>query len=366
MNDCTIKLSTKQIKHLKRIYLTETGKVARRAHIVLLRGQGITQEKIAQLCLCDRDSVSEALHRFKTQAYAGLYDQPKSGHPRTLSAEDEQWLLATLRQNPHEFGYFATVWSVQLLVQLLQEYRHKTISTTTVREVLRRNHWHFNRPKHVPPPVCPLPGDEKAEILRLLINPRHNEVLLFSDESDFEWLPYISGAWMPEGEQLQIPTPGKNQVLCCFGFFNPHNREFFYKLVRTRHNKTAKNFIAALHQLRAQYAGSIIHVVVDNASIHDPHTKLLKQFRAIYAGQVVIHFLPKRSPILNPIERFWRFLKQRICANWLYDSLDALVDSFRSFIWQYRERHVVYNFSLANLISIWKKHPTVEQNATAA
>ena len=39
MDDCTLKLTQKQIKRLKKMYTNETGKVARRAHIVLLRNQ---------------------------------------------------------------------------------------------------------------------------------------------------------------------------------------------------------------------------------------------------------------------------------------------------------------------------------------
>lgn len=348
------------------MYKSETGRVARRAHMVLLRSEGYTIEQIAQICLCDRDTVSEALHRFKKEAYQGLYDKDRPGHSRSLSEEDEQFLLTTLRQNPHDFGYFATVWTIGLMLELLQTYRGKSVGESVVRDVLKRHEWVFRRPKHVPPEVCPLPLEEKEEILRLLTNPGANEVLLFGDEADFEWLPYITGAWMPKGEQLEIPTPGKNKVVCCFGFFNPHNREFFYKLVHTRHNKTAKNFIAMLHQLRAQFPGCVIHIVVDNASIHDSHTKLLKQFRMTYGNQIVVHFLPKHSPILNPIERFWRFLKQRICANWLYESVNAMVESFRSFIWQYRENNIVYNFSLANIISIWKNHPAIDQFAVVA
>lgn len=365
MNDCNIKLSPKQIKHLKRIYTTESGRTARRAHIVLLKSKGYTQEKIAELCLCDRDTVSDALHRFKTKNYEGLYDKPQTGRECILNEEDVQWLLNALRQNPHEFGYYATVWSVPMMVQLLRDQRNKTVSSSTIRDVLKRHNWEFNRPKQIPPAVCPLREQEKNEIIRLMLHPEPNEVLLFGDESDFEWLPYITGAWMPKGEQLEIPTPGHNQVLCCFGFFCPNTQEFFYKLVRTRHNKTAKNFIGMLHQLRSRYTGKIIHIVIDNASIHDPHTRLLKQFRLTYGDQFVVHFLPKHSPILNPIERFWRFLKQRICGNWLYETLDSLIDSFRSFIWHYRQKDVVYNFSSSKLISIWKKHPTIEQMAQA-
>ncbi len=360
-NDCNIKLSPKQKKRLKRIYKSETGRVARRVHIVLLYSEGFTMEQIAQICMCDRHMVAEALQRFQKHAYQGLYDKERPGRLRALSKEDEEFILAVLRQNPHDFGYFATVWTISLIMELLKDYRGKTVGENAVRSMLDRIGWEFRRPKHIPPHVSPLPPEEKEEVLRLLTNPGPNEVLLFGDEADFEWLPYIIGAWMPKGEQLEIPTPGKNKVVCCFGFFNPHTKEFFYKLVHTRHNKTAKNFIAMLHQLRAQFPGCVIHIVVDNASIHDPHTKLLKQFRMTYGDQIVVHFLPKHSPILNPIERFWRFLKQRICANWLYDSVSALVESFRSFIWQYREHNVVYNFSLANIISIWKNHPVIEE-----
>lgn len=366
MSDCITKLTYKQIKRLKRMYTTEPAKVARRAHMVLLRNQGFTMEQIAEICLCNRETVSNALQSFKKHGYAGLYDKKHSGCPRSLNEQDEEYLLKALEQNPHEFGYFATVWTIQLMLEFLKDQRGKSVSKTVVKSVLARHNWHYNRPKHIPPTACPLEPAEKDCIMRLLTNPAPNEVLLFGDEADFEWLPYLAGAWMPQGRQLQIPTPGHNKVLCCFGFFNPHNCEFFYKLVRTRHKKTAQNFIAMLHQLRAQFPGKTLHLVVDNASIHDSRTKLLKAFRQTYGTQIIFHFLPKRSPILNPIERFWRFLKMRICANWLYDSLDSLADAFRSFVWHYREHKVIYNFSLANLISIWKKHPTTEQVQTAA
>ncbi len=328
MCDCNIRLTPKQIKRLKRIYTTEAGKVSRRAHIVLLRNKSFSLEEIGELCFCDRDTVSEALRRFKQKSYQGLFDKEHPGRNRKLSDEDVQFLLIALRQNPHDFGYFATVWSIALMVKLLKEYRQKSVSISMVRSVLEQNNWQFNRPKYIPPEVCPLEQEEKACIMRLLTNPKPEEVILFGDEADFEWLPYLKGAWMPKGEQLKIPTPGYNKVLCCFGFFNPHTKGFFYKLAYSRANKTAKNFIAMLHQIRAQFLGRIIHLVVDNASIHDRHTKLLKQFRQGYGRQIIIHFLPKRTPILNPIERFWRFLKVRICANYLYSTFVSLRNLF--------------------------------------
>lgn len=361
----SINLRPKQIKRLKEIYKKSPARVARRAHIVLLRNQKLTMEEIAKICFCDRDTVSDTISRFEKEAYNGLYDKDHPGRSCSLDQEDERFLLESLKKNPHDFGYFATNWTVPMMVSLLSDCRQKEVAESTVRSVLAKNNWHFGRPKHTTPTACPIERAEKDVILRLLTNPRPNEVVLFGDEADFEWLPYLSGAWMPKNEQLRVATPGKNQVLCCFGFFNPHNRDFFYKLVRSRSKKTAKNFIAMLHQLRSQFPEKIIHLVVDNASIHSAKTKILKTFCQSYQSQIVIHFLPKRSPILNPIERFWRFLKTRICANWLYSSLDDLIGAFRSFVWRYRESKIFYNFSLAKLISIWNNHPVVPEVAQA-
>jgi transposase InsO family protein len=135
-------------------------------------------------------------------------------------------------------------------------------------------------------------------------------------------------------------------------------------MVRTRSKKTAKNFIAALHQIRYSHRGKKIHIVVDNATIHSAKTKLLQKFRDDYRDQIVIHFLPKRSPILNSaLERFWGFSKLRVATNWFYQTQDDLEQAFRRFVWHYRQGNISYNFSLSKFVKIWEKHPTFEQIA---
>jgi transposase len=360
-NHFNIRLTEKQRKHLKKIYKTEKGRASERAHVVLLYMEDYSISEIATICLCDRNTVSAVLKRFEERRFEGLYDQERSGAPRTLNQEDEAYLFYCLRKSPIEFGYYTTVWTVSLMIYHLHKRRNKDISESALKDFLDNHSWRFKRPKHIPPDGEPLKEEEKREILRLLDNPNEDEIILFGDESEIELLPYISGAWMPEGEQLEIPTPGKNKILCIFGFFNPHTKEFIYKMVVSRKNKTAKNFIVILHQIRQLFRGKKIHIIIDNSSIHSEKTKLLKRFRELHAEEVIIHFLPKRAPILNPIERFWQFLKKRISCNWLYGSLDELKSAFRRFIWQYREGHIEYNFTLKKLIRIWEKYPTAAE-----
>lgn len=362
MSNFNIRLSRNQKKRLKTIYKKESGKPSQRAHMVLLDNQGYSIQEIAAICQCDRNTVSTQLKNFKEKRAKGLYDGCRRGAPKILEEEDEQYLIESLSKPPMEFGYFATVWTLAMMMDLLKKERNKKISQSGLKEVLRKRNWKWNRPKQIPPSAEPIKEEEKQEILRLLKNPGEDEVILFQDEMDLELLPRITGAWMPVGKQLEIPTPGKNQITCIFGFFNPHNKDFFYKMVRTRSQKTAKNFIAALHQIRHLHPGKKIHIVVDNAIIHSLKTKLLKRFREVYAEQVVIHFLPKRCPILNSaIERFWSFCKLRVATNWFYETQDNLEKGFRRFIWHYRRGEVVYNFDIQKLIRIWEKHPTLEE-----
>ena len=353
-----IRLARKQIKLLKKIYKTEKGKASERAHMVLLYHQGHNIKGIAEICLCDRNTVSKALQVFQDESFQGLYDKKRSGCPKKLSKEEEEYLFAAIKQNPKEKGYFTNVWTIDMMLHLLRTQKNKILSASGLKNILHKRGWDFKRPKLIPPEAEPIEEQEKQEILRLLEKPNDNEIILFSDESDLELLPYLTGVWKEKGSELKIPTPGKNQILCIFGFFNIHNKDFFYKAVYGRAKKTAKNFIASLHQIRRQFKGKKIHIVVDNASIHSKKTKIFNKFREKYQDEIIIHFLPKRAPILNPIERFWQYLKKKVASNWLYDSIDSLKAAFRCFIWQYREKKIRYNFSIGNLIKIWKNFPS--------
>jgi len=184
----TIRLTKKQIKRLKKIYKTEQGRPSQRAHIVLLYHQGYNMKEIASICLCDRNTISEVLQRFTEHGFEGLYDQKRSGAPKILNEEDEQYLFEALEKSPLEYGYRLTVWTVGMMIHLLRTRRKKTMSESALRELLHKRGWVFKRPKHIPAEALPLDESEKQEILRLLNNPEPNEIILFLDESDFQWL----------------------------------------------------------------------------------------------------------------------------------------------------------------------------------
>ncbi len=67
-----------------------------------------------------------------------------------------------------------------------------------------------------------------------------------------------------------------------------------------------------------------IHVIFDNASFHD--SRAVHEYLTEHGNRIVIHFLPKYAPDLNPIERIWWPLHEEITRNHRCQTMDELLD----------------------------------------
>jgi transposase len=66
---------------------------------------------------------------------------------------------------------------------------------------------------------------------------------------------------------------------------------------------------------------------MDKASYH--RSKPVRAALRLFEPRVRVFWLPKYYPTLNPIERFWRHLKDLACANKLDQSLENLAERVR-------------------------------------
>ena len=87
--------------------------------------------------------------------------------------------------------------------------------------------------------------------------------------------------------------------------------------------KNSQTFIQFLEYLLVQcFPDEKVILVLDNASYHKSKATLAAL--SLFEPRVRVVWLPKYSPDLNPIERFWRHLKDLVAANKLDQSLDNL------------------------------------------
>jgi len=66
-------------------------------------------------------------------------------------------------------------------------------------------------------------------------------------------------------------------------------------------------------------------IVMDCAGWH-------KSQALVVPKNITIIYLPPYSPELNPVERFWKFIKQNTIKNKVYDTLDDLENELSNFI----------------------------------
>ena len=146
--------------------------------------------------------------------------------------------------------------------------------------------------------------------------------LIFVDETTLTLDPPLRACWMKKGQQRRIPAtqPGTKQRRHMFGGYNWANDKITWHMAET---KNSSQFIYFLEQLLVKdYPTGRIVLVMDNASYHKSQASLAAL--SLFEPRVRVFWLPKYCPNLNPIERFWRHLKDLACANQLDLGLDNL------------------------------------------
>lgn len=162
------------------------------------------------------------------------------------------------------------------------------------------------------------------------------------DESTLGWLPVLVACWMKRGCQKRIPTPGQQQWRHLFGAYNWVTDEVVYQVTEKRNSEA---FIAFLEHLVQQHSDERpLVLVLDNGSIH--HSFASQAAFALLEDQLLPLFLPRYCSQLNPIERFWKYLKASACANKLFKDMNALVASVEKVLNQQNDTSSASRFLL--------------------
>jgi Transposase and inactivated derivatives len=128
---------------------------------------------------------------------------------------------------------------------------------------------------------------------------------------------------MKVGQQKRIPAtrPGEKQKRHVFGGYNWLRDTLTWTTAQT---KNSMAFIGFLEELLVKnYSTGRVVLVMDNASYHQSASTLAAL--SLFEHRIMFVCLLPYCSDLNPIERFWRHLKDLACANKLQDNLEALM-----------------------------------------
>ena len=323
-----IHLTDDQRAELQRVSRAAVGRVALRAHMVLLSDRGYSVPQIAALHACGCDVVRTWLHRYARHGVAGLEDLPRSGRPRAEPLA-EAIVDAQASQPPGCSGHVQTCWTVGLLAAFLAARFRLALSGSTVRRALRATGWRWARPRLAPASALPQKRDPdtaaKVAAIAVAVRAaaRGAAHLLYLDECDLHLLPVLRACWM-KGPRRRVPTPGTNAKRAFFGALDAVSGVFHSA---DHDRKLAVHFVAFLQQLADAYPTGRLVLVLDNVRTHD--AKVVRAWRAANP-RVEFLWLPKYAAHdANPAERIWGLLKDAVAANRLAGSIDLLTAAAR-------------------------------------
>ena len=171
-----------------------------RAHSLLLSVQGLTINEIAQMYHVDRDTVSTWLTKWAQQGEGSLHDQPRSGRPPTLTPEEQELAIASMKAEPR---------SLTQVVDRLAQKTAKRLSISALKRLAKRARLRWKRVRKSL--KCLRDPEAFAQCQRALEALQHQEDagkidLYYFDEAGFALDPSIPYAWQASGEVIELPA----------------------------------------------------------------------------------------------------------------------------------------------------------------
>jgi transposase len=305
-------------------------------HVVLLCAAGRTPTEIAVVLFCSRSSVYRVVRAYRAGSL-GWADEGEDGPcpPGRLSVLGpalKRSLLAIMKVAPHACGWCRTRWSCATVALELHARRGITVSAETVRRWLHAVDWVWKRAKLIAKDDDPQRVEKLARIRYAFEQVRAGLVLFFADELDISLLPKVGSQWMPQGEQVEVLTPGTNEKRYLAGALD-------ITTGTTQHcvwyRKTTGLFLDLLATLDREYparAFSRLSIVVDNSKIH--YAEEVEKWLAAHPRFKLL-FLPTYCPKANPIERAFGEVHDKCTRNHTRKRIWTLVGDV--------ERHLAVN-----------------------
>ncbi len=298
--------------------------LALRARIVLACAEGGQNKVIAARLEVDPETVGKWRRRFIERRLEGLYDEPRSGAPRSIEDERiEAVIVRTLESLPPD----ATHWSSRSMAKA------SGVSISTVQRI-----WHaFGlRPHRLETFKLSTDPDFVAkvrDVVGLYVSPPEHAIVLCVDEKS------------------QIQALDRSQPLLPMRPGQPARRSHDYK----RHGVTslfaaldiatgqvigqcfphhrAAEFRKFLDEIQANVPDDLdIHLVMDNYATHK--TQMIRDWLA-KRPRWHVHLTPTSSSWLNQVERFFALLTDRKIRRGVHRSVAELQADITSFIDQH-------------------------------
>jgi transposase len=282
------------------------GRIRDRIKAVLLSDKGWSPQQIAEALLISDQAVRNHLDDF--QASRKL--RPESGGSQEkLSQEQSRKLEEHLQE--HTYLY------VKDIVEYVKVMFRVHYTIHGLRHWLKRHGFSYKKPAVVPGKANEQQQKEwiaSYEKLRQTLS--ENEAICFMDGVHPTHNVQPAYGWIKKGIRKEIPANSGRKRINLSGMIDIIKHKV---MVQEDTTLNAEATIRFFRKVEEAYPGKVrVHMFVDNAPYY--RNKKVRQF--LETSKIKLHFLPPYSPNLNPIERLWKWMKERVIYNTYYEDFD--------------------------------------------
>lgn len=292
------------------------GRVRDRIKSVLLYDEGWSFSQIAKALFIDDDTVKRYVEAYTVE---GSLEPKHKGSTTLLNAENSKLLSDHLEAT--------TYLKVKEIRVYVQETFGCDLKQTTMYDWLKAHNFTYKKPKLTPKNANP---DKQLEFVKayegiMIEASLEGDPVLFGDSVHPTQEVRVTYGWIKRGKDKIIETTGARKRLNIMGALNLETMKFDYQDFETINSSSAIQFLKQIEQ--AYPTAKKIHLIWDQAGYHT--SREVAEF--LETSRIKVHFLPPRSPNLNPIERLWKIMHEYVSNNKVYEKFKDFKRSLFNF-----------------------------------
>jgi len=294
-----------------------------RAKIILMSLDGVRNKDIAQRFGIRPNTVTDIRKRFFDNGIQGLYDQPRSGKPKTYDEKFRNQVLKLLESDPPD-GHAG--WDGPLIAETLK------VSPHAVWRLLRSEGVQLSRKRSWCISTDPQFVAKSADIIGLYLNPPLNAIVISVDEKpSIQALERQTGyVKVKNGKIVRAykSTYKRHGTLNLFAALEVATGKVFGKVTK---EKKRPDFILFMNEIISELPKEReIHVILDNYCTHKKNEEWLQQHPNVY-----FHFTPTSASWLNQIEIWFGIFTRKVLRGAGFENTTKLREAIESYIKYY-------------------------------
>jgi transposase len=314
-----IELTIEEKMNLERQHkLTRDCRIADRIKAVLLHSEGWSQVEISQALRIRPETVHDHLEDYKQSK---KLKPENGGSDPHLSIEQTESLAKHLEA--------VTYLKVEEICAYVQKNYGVRFTVSGMTKWLHRQEFSYKKPKATP---AKADLEKQAAFIKyyedLLNTLSEDEPVEFGDGVHPTMATKVTYGWIRQGRKHEKPifTTASRTRLNLMGSINLETMEVTIGSYETIDSRAMEEHFK---KLRGKYPHAPkIHLILDQGSYNtSAETK-----EAAKKNGIILHYLPPYSPNLNPSERLWKVMNERVRNNRFFKSAGefkkAIMDFF--------------------------------------